>query len=101
MCSVRHRVTLRISRWNPVARGQGGKLQAAAGEGPVGSDEKSVRALALKGGEGRVDLPDCAGVEDMDLQPDSAGRCLHVPQCGLCGRTIRRIEEHGNAMQLT
>ena len=49
----------------------------------VGSDEEGIGALARKGGKGRIDLADRAGVEDMDLQPDGAGGFLHVPQCGL------------------
>jgi hypothetical protein len=35
-------LTIRISRWNPVARRQGCKLHAVADEEPVGSDEKGV-----------------------------------------------------------
>ena len=49
-------LTLRISRRNPVARRQGGKLHAAAVEECVGSDEEGIGALARKGGKGRIDL---------------------------------------------
>ena len=71
-------------------------MHAAAGEECVGSDEEGIGALARKGGKGRIDLAARAGVEDMDLQPDGAGSFLHVPQCGLGGRSIGRIDEHGN-----
>ena len=50
------KITIRISRRNPVARRQGGKLHAAAGEECVGSDEEGIGALARKGGKGRIDL---------------------------------------------
>ena len=82
------KITDRISRRNPVARRQGGKLHAAAGEECVGGDEEGIGALARKGGKGRIDLAARAGVEDMDLQPDDAGGFLHVPQRGLGARAL-------------
>ena len=71
-------------------------MHAAAGEERVGSDEEGIGALARKGGKGRIDLADRRGVEDLDLQPDGGGGFLHVPQRGLGGRSIGRIDEHGN-----
>jgi hypothetical protein len=43
-------------------------LHATADEELVGSDEEGIRALALKGGKGRIDLAARSGVEDLDLQ---------------------------------
>jgi hypothetical protein len=54
--------------------------------------------LVREGGKGRIDLADRAGVQDLDLQPGGAGGFLHLPQCGLGGRNIGRIEEHGSCM---
>jgi hypothetical protein len=75
----RDSITIPISRRNPVARRQDGKLHAAADKKSVASDEEGIRTLARKGGKGRIDLTDRSGVEDMDLQPNGAGRFLHVP----------------------
>jgi hypothetical protein len=69
----------RISGRNPVAHRQGGKLDGAASEEPVASDEEGIGALARKGGKGRIDLAAGAGVEDIDLQPDGASSFLHAP----------------------
>jgi hypothetical protein len=49
-----------------------------------------------KGGKCRIDLPDRSGIESLDLQPDSEGSPLHVPQCSFSNRSIGRVEEHGN-----
>jgi hypothetical protein len=71
-------------------------LDAAAEEECVASDEEGVGALARNGGKSRIDLAARAGIEDVDLQPEGAGRFLSLPQCGLGGRSIGRIDEHGN-----
>src|SRR5262249_47826471 len=65
-----HIITHRISRWNPAARRQSGKLHGAADEECIAADEEGIWALALKGGEGRIDLADSRGVENLKLQPD-------------------------------
>jgi hypothetical protein len=62
--------TIRISRWNPVARRQGDNLHAAAREVCVGCDEEGIGALARKAGKGRIDLAHRSGVVDLDLQPE-------------------------------
>jgi hypothetical protein len=58
-------------------------LHAAAEEECVGCNEEGIGALAHEGGEGPIYLAARARVEGMDLQPDDAGRFLHLPQCGL------------------
>jgi len=50
-----------------------------------GATKRASGRLALKGGEGRIDLAARADVEDIDLQPDDVGRILHVPQVGRRG----------------
>jgi len=91
-----HKFTEPISRRNSVARRQGDKLHAAAEEKCVGSDEEGVGALARKVGKSRVYLADRTDVEDLDLQSDGGGGLLHLPQRGLGGRSIGRIDKHGN-----
>jgi len=71
-------------------------LYTAAAEESVGSDEEGIGALARKGGKGRVDLVAAAGIEYLDLQPYGAGSFLHVPRCGLGGRSLGRVDEQGN-----
>ena len=74
-----HKFTARISRWNPVARRQDGKLHPAIEEECVASDEEGIRALVRKGGKGRVYLADGAGIEDLGLQPDGGGQLPAPP----------------------
>jgi hypothetical protein len=79
-----------------VARRQGGKLDAPAGEKGVVADEEGVGLPAHKSCESGVDLLAGAGVEDLDLQPHSAGSRFHVSYDGLGIHSIGRIDEHGN-----
>jgi len=63
----------------------------------VAAHEECVGRFAKKNiCEGPVDLPARAGIEPLDLRPDPAGSSLHVPRCGLGGRGIGRIDEHGD-----
>ena len=78
-----------------VARRQGGELHAAVSEECVASHEQGIGALARKGGKGRIDLADRAGV-DLDLQSEGGSGFLHVPQRGFGARGIGRIDEYGN-----
>ena len=53
--------------------------------------------LAREGDEGCIDLADRRGIEDhLNLQPHSGGGFPHVPYRGLGGRSVGRIDEHGN-----
>src|SRR5262249_46309372 len=70
------------------------QLGTPAIEKDVDVDENGVGPLAHKSGEGRIDLADGAGVEDLDLQAHSAAGRLHVSQRGLRSRTAGRIDEH-------
>ena len=65
-------VTHRIGRGNRVARCQSGKLDAPAVEERVGRDEQGFCPVARDSGEGRLNLPVGAGVEDLNLQSQSA-----------------------------
>jgi hypothetical protein len=59
----------RIGRRNPVARRQGDKLNAAADEECVGSNEEAIGALARKVGKGLIDLVARAGLENLICSP--------------------------------
>jgi hypothetical protein len=93
-------IARRMSRGNLVARRKRGKLQVAADEEPVGGYEESIRALARKGAKGRIDLADRSGFEYLDLQADSAGSFLNVPQCGLGVCSISGVDYHSYASGL-
>jgi len=71
-------------------------LYAVGDEEPFGSHEEGVGTLARKGGKGRIDLADRRSTEDMDLQPEGAGGVLHIPQRGLGGPRVSRIDQHRN-----
>jgi hypothetical protein len=90
------KITVRIRRRYPSARRQNRKLAAAAGEKCVATEEEGIGAIAGKSGKGRIDLADCRGIEYLSFQSDGRRGFLHVPQCGLGGRSIGRIDKHGN-----
>src|SRR5262249_10875831 len=89
-------VAIGISRGNPIACRQSGKLHAAAGEEGVVANEKSIGSLAHKTCEGRINLAAGAGVEKLDLQSHGASSRLHVSQRDLCVRSIGRVGEQSN-----
>jgi len=64
-----HMFTKGISRGNPVARRQDGKLHVAGTKKRIGGNEESIGAIALKCGEDVVDLVDRRCVDDLGLQP--------------------------------
>jgi hypothetical protein len=53
---------------------RGCQLGRGGWRGTVGSDKESIKALACKGGEGRIDLADRSGVEDNDAMTQTGGR---------------------------
>ena len=62
-----------VSCRNPVARRQGGKLDAAAEEECLAANEEGVGVVARERVKGRLDLAAGTGVEDLNLQ--SKGAC--------------------------
>jgi hypothetical protein len=60
--------TAGISRWNPVACGQAGKLLGTADKQCIGSDEERIGTLARKRGKSFVDFNDRTRVKYTDLQ---------------------------------
>jgi hypothetical protein len=59
--------TIRVGRWNLLARCQGGKLAAAIGKECVGTNEEGIGAHAGKRGKGRINIVDRRGIEDPNL----------------------------------
>ena len=57
---------------------------------------KSASALAHEGREGGIDLAAGAGVEDLNLQPDSASSRLHVLSVISVSASVGWIDEHGD-----
>src|SRR5262249_8502052 len=65
-----------VERWNPVARGQCGKLYPSRSEECIGSDKERIGMLPRNGRKGRIYLASSRGVEYLDLQPDAGGGLL-------------------------
>src|SRR5215472_18671574 len=74
-----HKFTARISRWNPVARRQDGKLHPAIEEECVAGHHEGIGAFARTSGKDLVYLANCTGIEDLELQPHGGGSFLHLP----------------------
>src|SRR5262249_11650605 len=79
-----------------MARRERSKLHPAAGEERITAEEKRVGPLAQYGCEGGMDFLAIPGIEDLNLQPNATGSRFDVPQRGLCGRCVGRIDEHGH-----
>src|SRR5207249_6750588 len=58
-------------------------------------DEEGVAPLAPESFESAINLAAGAGVEDLNLQPQSAGSRFHVSQRGLDSGT-GRVDKHGH-----
>src|SRR5262245_49286799 len=56
-----------IGGGNRIASGHNGKVDASAVEECIGPDKEGVDALMAESREGRIDLLNCAGVENADL----------------------------------
>jgi hypothetical protein len=72
---------------NPMVRRQRSELDAPIYKEPVGGNEESVSPIAREGGEGCLDLATGAGVEDLSLQAEGAGRFRSLAQ-GDLGRLL-------------
>jgi hypothetical protein len=85
-----------IGRGNRMARRKRRKLDAPADKERVGSNEERVGSLAHHGGEGRIDLAAGAGVDDLNLQSETACSFGYLSQRGLGIRRTGRIDQNGN-----
>ena len=61
-----------------MAERQRGELFAPANEKCIGGDHKRVGPQLEQGCEDRIEVALGAGMQDMELQPEGAGRRLHV-----------------------
>jgi hypothetical protein len=74
--------TVRICRGERMARSQIDQLDTSAVEKGVATDEERIGPLPRKICEGRIDLADGAGVENLDLQPYGASSRFHASPAG-------------------
>src|SRR4029453_8242846 len=79
----------------PIARGECRKLDSSGVEEPVGGNEECVGPVARNSGEGRLDLPAGAGVDDLNLQSEGACSFRYVSYHEFGNRVIGRIDQHG------
>src|SRR5262249_3105758 len=77
-----------ISRRNPIVRRERHKLGAAAEKEDIGGNQQGIGPVANEGGEGRLNLTAGAGVEDVSLQSEDAGRFGYVSQRGFGNLSI-------------
>src|SRR5262249_51839088 len=61
----------------------------------VWGDKESVGLLTHERCKGRIDLPNGAGIVDLDLHPKSASGRFHICERGRT-RCVGRIDEHGH-----
>jgi hypothetical protein len=66
-------------------------------EGDVRGNKQGISLLAREGGEGLFNLAARAGVNDVNLQSEGAGRFRDVLQRSRGGWSICGIDQHGNA----
>ena len=79
-----------------MSRRQHRELDPAAVEERIGADKKRVGTLARHRREGGINLALGARVEDLNLQPETAGGGLQLAQHFLRTLRIGRIKKHGN-----
>src|SRR5262249_24443638 len=78
-----------------MVRRQKGQLIPPGAEDGFGSDEKRVRPLPNESCEGQIDLANCAGLLDLDLQSHGTSSRFHLSQYDL-RVGIGRIDKHGH-----
>ena len=79
-----------------MAERQCAELFAPADEQCIGSDHEPVGPQLGQGCEYRIEVALGAGVQDMELQPEGAGRRLQVFRYGLCNKGAGRVDEKRN-----
>ena len=80
-----------------MARRQCGQLDTPKIKEWVGSDQEGVGPLAREGCKDCIYLPGSAGIEDSDLHSENGSSCFDILRNGLGARSIRGIDEHGDA----
>ena len=74
---------------------QCGELFDPANEERIGDDHERACSQLEQGREDRIEVTFGTRMQDMELQPERAGRRLKIFQYGL-GKGIGRVDEHGN-----
>jgi hypothetical protein len=79
-----------------VAHREHRKLHAPAAEEAIAGVEQGIGPLAPKTREGRLDFAAGVGVEHLNLQSEGACGFRYISQRGPGGRSVCRIDQHGN-----
>ena len=79
-----------------MAERQCGELFAPASEECIGADHERACSQLDQGCEDRIEVAFGARMQDMELQPEGAGRRLQVSRLGLGNSGIGRVDEQGN-----
>ena len=66
-----------------MADGQSGELFAPANEQHIGADQERAGSCLGQSRKGRIEVVFGAGMQDMELKPEGAGRFLQIFRCGL------------------
>jgi hypothetical protein len=78
-----------------MASGQNNKLRDASEEQRIGGDQECSVAHLGQRRKGRIDLANGAGIQDRDLLPDVARRCLNINHLDFCLWEITGVDENG------
>ena len=76
-----------------MAERQCGELFAPAGEECIGADHERACSQLDQGCKDRIEVAFGARMQDMELQPEGAGRRLQVSRYGLGKSGIGRVDE--------
>src|SRR5262245_269181 len=72
-----------MNRWHRVSDRQRGELFASARKKWIGSDHEPARSQLDQLCESRIKITLGACIQDMELQPEGASRCLQFLRVGL------------------
>src|SRR5262249_8248755 len=93
----RSELAKKVDRGHSMADRQCGQLLAADKEQLIGHDHEPTGSQFDQGCEGDLDLAFAACMEDMELQPEGARRCLQGSRKRLSNTGIGRVDEQGHA----
>src|SRR5262249_51860451 len=94
--SGRGEITILVDRWHPVADSQCGELFASARKKCIGADDEPARSQLDQLCEDLIKVTFGAGIENMELQPEGASRCLQFRGVGLSKRGIGWVDKQSH-----
>jgi hypothetical protein len=74
----RSKLGILVDRWHRMADRQRGKLRCPSIEERIGADQQAASFQRAQRIKNRRNITVCVGLQDMDLQPEEAGRCLYL-----------------------